>query len=645
MKRRFFAQEFTGLNTASAGHLIGHSDFQIAENVSYEEIGAATPLEDDATLWTTESQGQQGIYAVRYGGNDHVIAVVDSEVYEDGAVVSGLTLGPNTPAIISDGDKIYLFDGETENTVYDGIIIRNHGAPAKPRSTTDAAAVVLNPDGTSVSATASVSPTVFDTLAEHGLSNGDIILFGTMTGGSWGGLDGLQFAITVVDEDSFSIDHDSSTYGLLSDGSYSIVGPAVGMSYKYAVSTVVTLPGGEEIESSLVDLWYLPDGFEATNGTPTRDPVVLSAGQDLFIVVDLAGNPLTGYVSPTTGSSFKMVVYRTKGNGDTYYVLREIESSEMTAGYGFSFKDTITDADLGAAWLFDLDSNDSPPVGTMAVICQQQMFVAGVLAYPNRLYYSGIGRYDYFAPLDYIECRDAITGLAEMGDRVAVFSDSGIGAYVPDEVLGQYKRSLSPVGIEAGNSCISTNLGVIFARPDGLWLFDGNSSSLINGAIADDWPSGTWSLAYITNRLVATNGAREFVMDIGGGKMRWTEVISGVSRYVSSAHDGSVLYGIDSAGVMKSLFTASARTMKVRSRNWGGGGSWRGMWAVVDGTATGNFTVRVRSSSGDLFEYVMSNVAFRERYRVSIPRSVKGDYLSVEVEGDIVVYQIELVVD
>jgi hypothetical protein len=206
--------------------------------------------------------------------------------------------------------------------------------------------------------------------------------------------------------------------------------------------------------------------------------------------------------------------------------------------------------------------------------------------------------------------------------------------------------SLSPVGVEHHVSVKSTDVGILFARNDGAWLFDGNSSVKINEKLENVWTSGMWSVAYTPSRAVFTNQSVWFVSDIAQGKWRWTKISGDAPEYISESADRSLLYGLFEGATVKSLFSSVAnRTMKVRTRDWGGGGSWRGVEAVIDSNVTQDVTVRAYSTMGDMSQITFDARGCRDRYRYALPRTVKGDYISIEVEGDVVVYGAELVVD
>jgi hypothetical protein len=73
---------------------------------------------------------------------------------------------------------------------------------------------------------------------------------------------------------------------------------------------------------------------------------------------------------------------------------------------------------------------------------------------------------------------------------------------------------------------------------------------------------------------------------------------------------------------------------------------WRGREASIDAVVyAGGVEIIARSSTGQSASREYDPRGERDRYRFRLPRTVRGDYLSIEVIGDIDLYQVSLEVD
>ncbi|MBK6900162.1 MAG: hypothetical protein IPH09_13175 [bacterium] len=365
--------------------------------------------------------------------------------------------------------------------------------------------------------------------------------------------------------------------------------------------------------------------------------------------VELADDPRAGYIDPTTGTDYKIIVYRTKGDGDTYYRLREIASADLTS-FAAYFSDATKDTALGAAWLYDTDANDPPPAATLGCICQQIMFLAGVSGYETNLYRSRISGYDYYKPTDYVDVEARITALASMADRVVVFTQDRIGTYSPIDEIGQFAWSLSPVGTDQDHGICVTEMGVLFARSDGLWLFDGVTSRNLTEHITSEWearnsPTEHWSVARTPDLVVCCSPLGKLVASTLGGNWKWSvggDIAADRVAYACSSADGITLYGLIQ-GDLYTLFATGQRTLSVTTKDYGGWKTWEGLQLDVDAYCAGNdFTATVTTNHGESEVISFTGMVRRNRYRAMLPANLRGEYINVKFDGQVTIYGWEI---
>ena len=127
------------------------------------------------------------------------------------------------------------------------------------------------------------------------------------------------------------------------------------------------------------------------------------------------------------------------------------------------------------------------PNGKYITYHDNRVFVAGVPASPNTLYWSDITKpRDWLSPnggSTQIDPEDglAITGIGKVGPYLLVFKPRKT-YLVTDSNTGAYRRISTNIGCIANRSIVETDNGTFFLSEDlGVCLTDGNSFSIVSG--------------------------------------------------------------------------------------------------------------------------------------------------------------------
>lgn len=547
-------------------------------------------------------------------GNVYVVTVIDTSTFTlDGVDTAGLgawSAGTIRPKVIGQAGTykycaalvVFMPSGQqVESKAYplsfytlDGAYIEGY-----PRSYAITKDMVVRVEGTKVygdelddytdgvstaisltaAAFAAENPAKITTSA-HGLSTGDYVYFYNVTGGGWTAISANSYAITVVDDDNFTLDGvDASGYG------------------------------------------------NADGGTclPWR-PMV------------------------------KMRVYRTKAGGEDYWLCGDTIARGETyatpayvSAYLAIYYDQCADNSLTTAYLDGLDDHSTPPTATMGVFCQQRLFLAGVSGYESRLYYSMIGNYDYFPPLNYIECGNTITALSRFMEHVMVCSPADIKLFSPVGEVGQLPDTQSPVGCEYPDSLCVTGFGTLFCRDDGLWLFDGVTSKRISEPIDSLWQaaSGTWRGAYVAGHGYFTCGddatAKAFEFYRTGDAIEWSTAPFGStssgyywqSPYIALAADpgDAFLYGLSFDGYVAKLGKeVTTRSLTAKTKAFGNGPLQRWARIRIDADTAAALTVAVTTNRG-VTTTITTPSTMSAQSRYDFPPTMLGEECEVTITG------------
>ena len=139
-----------------------------------------------------------------------------------------------------------------------------------------------------------------------------------------------------------------------------------------------------------------------------------------------------------------------------------------------------------------VDNITAAPLGKYVKAHKNRLFIAGVAAYPNRLYFSDLGDETTYPVDNFIDIRtndgDWITGLAVQGDNLVNFKNNSIytlyGSDPDDFVLRNLYVSRGAISQRAITNWQNI---LIFASRDGVYVFDGSIITLISEPIETEY--------------------------------------------------------------------------------------------------------------------------------------------------------------
>jgi hypothetical protein len=193
---------------------------------------------------------------------------------------------------------------------------------------------------------------------------------------------------------------------------------------------------------------------------------------------------------------------------------------------------------------------------------------------------------------------------------------------------------------------VKTEVGLLFARDDGLWVFDGYSVHKIGWEIEDLWAAATvdeWRGAYANGKVVYSSGdgGSVFVGKVASGELRWTQY-SGLHDliYLAATPGGDTVYSYycdtdgagDPAGIVKLFEASGLEDMQFTTKAFGGGGTLRAESLVVDMDASGAVTATVAAEGGNSCSIDFS--AGNRRHRALLPHNMIGGRFSVTITAN-----------
>lgn len=505
--KRFGTRSFGTLDVKKPPHALEDFELQVATNVDRSEAGVIMPAHNDLFQYTVQGVGN-GLGVVTCSGVDYALYADDDYVWENGTSI-GASGGDVTHRFLSDGYRRYVLNG-VQNKVWDGTHYRKHGPlTGHDLSSTKVAdkgcGIDIDTTDDDMAIVSATAATGYIVATGHGMVTGDNVYCTAFAGGTWTTLNGNVYVITRVDADTFTLDGvTTSGLGTCSGGTIRPKVVGVAGSYRYRASIVLTLTSGQEIETNLQEV-----SFETLNGADIEGyPKVYMLTKDMVVkigAVEVTDAELEAYTSAVTAAapSAALRVYRTKAGGEDFWLLGDADLRRTAYGIGL-YHDQSADTDLTTAYLDGFSDHSTPPTASLGIFHQQRLFLAS----GANLYFSMVGKYDYFPPLNYITVVDQITALGKFGDSVVIFTPAGIKLYSPVGELGQLTDVQSSVGTTYPDSICHTGFGTLFCRKDGLWLFDGVSTTRISEPIDSLWKaaSGTWRGAYVAGHGYFTCG-------------------------------------------------------------------------------------------------------------------------------------------
>jgi hypothetical protein len=151
--------------------------------------------------------------------------------------------------------------------------------------------------------------------------------------------------------------------------------------------------------------------------------------------------------------------------------LTELRPAFIQTRYTWAYCTTLTDDELGVEVEQD---NDVPPFASLVASFQEQIFLAGDPDNPHFLYWSKRFRPESWPQENFIEvgnADDPIMQIAPIAGNLGVFTKSTKYRVTGDATSGfVHWEALSHRGTRSPKSVVTTDQGVIFVSPDGVWV-------------------------------------------------------------------------------------------------------------------------------------------------------------------------------
>lgn len=182
-------------------------------------------------------------------------------------------------------------------------------------------------------------------------------------------------------------------------------------------------------------------------------------------------------------------IYRIATGGSTYKLLTNGVIANNTAT---TLTDSDADGALGAT--YSVAYTEAPPKGKFCTIHNNRLWIAGDPTYPSRVYYSDDSSHDYFPVDNYILARendgDIVTFIKNFLGVLTVGKENSISKIYTtgsDPVTDWYVSDpFTFVGCSAPYSAVETLVGIIYLSRDGIYKFDGQTSTLISDAVTPE---------------------------------------------------------------------------------------------------------------------------------------------------------------
>lgn len=264
-------------------------------------------------------------------------------------------------------------------------------------------------------------------------------------------------------------------------------------------------------------------------------------------------------------------IYRTSGNASkanvlassTYYLVDDI-ADNTTRTFNDTIDDTTLEADAAPTWAtVSAGNNATPPQGTIITIHRERAWISGNQTYPSEIYWSDEFNPDYFDPADYDKIReddgDEITAVKEQLGVLRIFKTNSVQSYYTEANEGDWYSSpvLTPIGTSSPYSVSNSPQGIFYLGNGGIYLFNGQSSTLVSDAITPEirdilstsipfcygiWFNNVYQLAYASSESGSTINNR--VLYYNTIRNAWSVDTKEVNCFVSlsSGSDEPIVY-------------------------------------------------------------------------------------------------------
>ena len=657
MQKKFGTNAISSLNVAKGPHLIEDHELRESYNGWTDEDGVWRSAPGPTRLYS----GYDAISCLaagRMAGVDHVVWLDGNTLYDNGTNVGTITAGTTMDIVALDDSFLIL--GAAKNYIWDGTHLREQGA-WQPNYIY----VVTEHGPTSVAVTETITaitaaqPAVI-TVGAHDFNVGDrVYIAGIVTGPTE--LNGRAFTVMAVGATTLSINDDTSASTAWSAGGTVKQGTALVGEYKYYVTTCIRLADGRIIESVPRGLRYtsnryLPASDYDVGPTDYYEPTTITLASGDWINFGVIGIEAKFYLVRSAISQFSCTgsydmgvrIYRTKADGVDFYLEREFfeGDTDVTAftdanGVGIEIRFYslgLPDNELGAVYVPSLMDHGNAPQSDVGALAGQRV----LLASGSDIYWSHLDGIEYynngtgFTPLG-----DVVTAIAPFRDGWAVFSCDRLWYVQIPDGLPSIVEINTPVGTTWPKAMTTTDAGVLFLRPDGLWLFDGARVSKISRRAFASILEPT-SVVQAGEVLYVSGSEKSYIAQTRDNGWEWHE--SEHYRPYADSTNGEI-YAADLFHV-EQLFTGRRAGGKLSTKHYGDGIQAKAIKAVLD--IEGDTVPTVWLNGNQQSDYIghgdesPTTARLRRRVWVSLPRyNNQYVYLTLETTGDLKVYGIE----
>lgn len=208
-----------------------------------------------------------------------------------------------------------------------------------------------------------------------------------------------------------------------------------------------------------------------------------------FKAVELSDVPL-GEVGTTRRQIYRTAGQATRANAlatNTFNLVGTIEDNATRL-----YTDNIADGSLSDAFSTSGNLDVTPPTGKFLELNNQRLFIAGNSTYKSDIYWSDEFNPDYFLATDYDQIRpddgDEITFLKTFVGGFFIGKTNSIQRYYTDLAETDWYCGdpfTGAVGCHAPYGVAETPFGIIYPNRYGLYLFNGQTSTLISDKVTD----------------------------------------------------------------------------------------------------------------------------------------------------------------
>jgi len=238
--------------------------------------------------------------------------------------------------------------------------------------------------------------------------------------------------------------------------------------------------------------WY--DGTTYKYSNAKSNPILTGSSVRAIDLTDIPLGP---------AGTTQRIIYRTSGNSTqanveastTYYRLTTIANNTAT-----TFSDNVTDATIEAdsaptRATAEAGTNVTPPIGAYPLIHEDHLFIAGNPTNQSDIFWSDAFNPNYFDPAAYEPVRpddgDVITFMRlQLGILTIGKTNTIQKAYTDVNQNGVYSvvvdSPLSFVGCPAPYSVANTPKGLFYLARDGVYIFNGQYSTLASDAVTPE---------------------------------------------------------------------------------------------------------------------------------------------------------------